>query len=98
MEVIGKQLHFTHSITAEDKALAARRHRVFGQLLKRFVDGTRWLSDQMGSGVNIVNDKQDFDRLVVEPMDRMWLELTQAEKDYWWVVWRATQIFKGRLI
>ena len=98
MEVIGKQLHFTHSITADDKALASRRHRIFGQLLKRFVDGTRWLSDQMGRGVNIVNDKQDFDRLVVEPMDKMWLELTQAEKDYWWIVWRATQIFKGRLI
>lgn len=98
MEVIGKKLHSLHFVTPQDKALAERRHRAFGQLLKRFVDGTRWLNDQMRRGVNIVNDKHDFERLVVEPMDRMWLELTQSEKDYWWVVLRATQIFKGRLI
>jgi len=98
MNVIEKQLHFPHSCTTEDKALAIRRHQVFGELLKRFVDGTRWLNKQMALGADVERDKRDFNRTVVEPMDGLWLSLTQSEKDYWWTVVRATQIFKGRLI
>ncbi len=98
MEVIGKQLHLLHYFTADGTALLARRHQVFGELLKRFVDGTRWLNAEVMRGVNVVNDKQDFNLLVVEPMDKMWGELTPSEKDYWWIVLRATQIFKGRLV
>lgn len=98
MNVIEKQLHFPHSFTPDDKALAVRRHQVFGELLKRFVDGTRWLDKQMALGADVERDKQDFNRSVVEPMDGLWLELTQSEKDYWWTIVRATQIFKGRLV
>lgn len=98
MEVIGKKLHSLHFVTAEEKALAERRHRAFGELLKRFVDGTRWLNGRMAMGADVERDKQDFNRTVVEPMDGLWLLLTQSEKDYWWIVLRATQIFKGRLI
>ena len=98
MEVIGKKLHSLHFVTPGEKASAERRHRVFGELLKRFVDGTRWLSKRMASGADVEHDKRDFNRSVVELMDGLWLELTQSEKDYWWIVLRATQIFKGRLI
>ncbi len=69
-----------------------------GEIIKRFVDGTRWLNDQAMHGVNIVNDKQDFNLLVVEPMDKAWRELTPSEKDYWWTVMTAVRIFKGRII
>jgi hypothetical protein len=52
----------------------------------------------MALGADVERDKRDFNRTVVEPMDGLWLSLTQSEKDYWWTVVRATQIFKGRLI
>lgn len=98
MNVIEKQLHFPHSCTADEKASAARRHQVFGELLKRFVDGTRWINKQMALGADVERDKRDFNRSVVEPMDGLWLELTPSEKDYWDKVMMAVRIFKGRII
>jgi hypothetical protein len=98
MEVIGKKLHSLHFVTPDDKALAARRYQVFGELLKRFVDGTRWLNAEIMRGVNVERDKDEFNRFVVEPMDKLWLELTPSEKDYWDKVMLAVRIFKGRLV
>ena len=74
------------------------RFKRFESLFKQFVDGTRWLNDQMTRGVNVVNDKQDFNRLVVEPMDAMWAGFTDQEKAYWSTVGDAVRIFKGRII
>ena len=98
MEVIGKQLHSLHSFTADGTVLSARRHQVFGELLKRFVDGTRWLNDQVVRGINVERDKDEFNRFVVEPMDKLWLELTPSEKDYWDKVMMAVRMFKGRVV
>lgn len=97
MEEIGKNLHSLHFVT-DEKALSQRRHRIFGELLKRFVDGTRWLNQRMGAGIDVERDKRDFMRSVVEPMDGLWLELTEKDKDYWWTVVTAVRMFKGRLV
>ena len=70
----------------------------FESLYKRFVDGTRWINEQMARGVNVERDKDEFKRFVVEPMDKMWGELTQSEKDYWSTVMTAVRMFKGRPI
>ena len=70
----------------------------FESLYKRFVDGTRWINEQMARGVNVERDKDEFKRFVIEPMDKMWGELTQGEKDYWSTVMTAVRMFKGRLI
>src|SRR3989338_7854534 len=98
MKVIEKQLHSLHSFTADGTALLARRHQVFGELLKRFVDGTRWLNDQVVRGINVERDKDEFNRLVVETMDKLWLELTPSERNYWDKVMMAVRMFKGRVI
>jgi len=70
----------------------------FESLYKRFVDGTRWINEQMARGVNVERDKDEFKRFVIEPMDKMWGELTQSEKDYWSTIMTAVRMFKGRLI
>jgi len=54
----------------------------FKQLHKKFIDGTRWLNKQMAMGVNVGKDKEDFIRLVADPLDEMWNTFTNEEKEY----------------
>ena len=52
----------------------------------------------MSKGINVDQDKADFNRLVVEPMDAMWAGFTDDEKDYWLKVNDAVRIFNGRVV
>ena len=70
----------------------------FKGIYKRFTDGTRWLNDKMAKGINADKDKDDFNRLVVEPMDAMWAEFTDEDKEYWTKVSDAVRIFNGRIV
>ncbi len=70
----------------------------FKALYKRFVDGTRWINERMAKGINVDQDKEDFKRMVVEPMDAMWAGFTDEEKDYWLKVSDAVRIFNGRIV
>lgn len=70
----------------------------FKALYKRFVDGNRWLNERMAKGINVDKDKDDFNRTVVEPMDAMWAEFTDEEKEYWDKVSDAVRIFNGKVI
>ena len=70
----------------------------FKRLYKRFIDGTRWINDKMAKGINADQDKTDFNRLVVEPMDAMWAEFTDEDKEYWAKVSDAVRIFNGRIV
>ena len=74
------------------------RHDSFKVLFKRFIDGTRWINERMAQGVNVDQDKEDFKRMVIEPMDAMWAEFTDEEKDYWIKVEDALRIFNGRIV
>ena len=67
-------------------------------LFRKFVDGTRWINERMAKGSNVDKDKEDFNRTVVEPMDAMWAEFTDEEKDYWLKVSDAVRIFNGRIV
>ena len=66
-------------------------------LYKRFVDGTRWLNDKMAKGLNIEGDRADFQRTVVDPMDALWAEFSDEDKEYWIKVGDAIRIFNGRI-
>ncbi|HRZ15782.1 MAG TPA: hypothetical protein P5110_09770, partial [Candidatus Omnitrophota bacterium] len=57
--------------------------RKFKAIYKRFVDGTRWINDRMAKGINIEKDKADFQKTVVEPMDAMWAEFSDEDREYW---------------
>ncbi len=70
----------------------------FKRIYKSFTDGTRWLNDKMAKGINTDKDKDDFNRLVVEPMDAMWAEFTDEDKEYWTKVSDAVRIFNGRIV
>ncbi len=70
----------------------------FKALYKRFVDGNRWLSERMSQGINIDKDKDDFNHLVVEPMEALWAEFSDEEKDDWQKVADAVRIFNGRIV
>ncbi len=70
----------------------------FKALYKRFVDGTRWINERMAKGINVDQDKEDFKRTVVEPMDAMWAEFSDEDKDYWTRVSDAVRIFNGKVI
>lgn len=70
----------------------------FKAIYKRFVDGTRWINDRMAKGINIEKDKADFQRTVVEPMDAMWAEFSDEDREYWNKVSDAVRIFNGRIV
>lgn len=70
----------------------------FNGLFKRFVDGTRWINEKITKGFNTDKDKEDFMRLIVEPMDAVWAEFTDEDKDYWLKVSDAVRIFNGRIV
>ncbi|HRZ15851.1 MAG TPA: hypothetical protein P5110_10115 [Candidatus Omnitrophota bacterium] len=72
--------------------------RKFKAIYKRFVDGTNWNNYMMGKGVNIDKDKAVFQRTVVEPMDAMWAEFSDEDKEYWSKVGDAVRIFNGRIV
>lgn len=70
----------------------------FKTLFKKFIDGTRWLNERMAKGINVDQDKKDFQRMVVEPMDKMWATFSDEEKKYWDTVDTAVKIFNGRIV
>jgi len=72
--------------------------RKFKAIYKRFVDGTRWINDRMAKGINIEKDKADFQKTVVEPMDAMWAEFSDEDREYWNKVSDAVRIFNGRIV
>ena len=91
MSINRNNLHYLHS----DEAVRFDKYKA---LYKRFIDGTRWINDKMANGINADQDKADFNRLVVEPMDAMWAGFTDEEKDYWLKVNDAVRIFNGRIV
>ena len=91
MNINRNNLHYLHS----DEAVHFDKYKA---LYKRFIDGTRWINDKMVKGINADQDKADFNRLVVEPMDAMWAGFTDEEKDYWLKVNDAVRIFNGRIV
>lgn len=70
------------------------KHDQFKQLYKKFVDGLRWLNN----GAPTERDKEEFTRLVVEPMDALWATFTDEEKAYWNKVRYAVDLFNGTII
>ncbi len=74
------------------------KHERFKVLLKRFTDGVRWLNKRTMDGTVTQKDKDDFQRSVVEPMDRMWETFTDEEKEYWGIVRYAADLFGGTVI
>ena len=91
MSINRNNLHYLHS----DEAVRFDKYKA---LYKRFVDGTRWINDKMAKGINADQDKADFNRLIVEPMDALWAEFTDEEKEYWDKVKDAVRIFNGRIV
>jgi len=91
MNINRNNLHYLHSE-------GSVRFDKYKALYKRFIDGTRWINDKMANGINADQDKADFNRLVVEPMDAMWAGFTDEEKDYWLKVNDAVRIFNGRIV
>ena len=75
-----------------------RKHEQFKRLFRKFVDGTRWLNRQMSMGMDVEQDKHDFEETVIGPMDAMWATFTDEEKDYWSKVNMAVKIFDGRIV
>ena len=56
------------------------------------------INDRMAKGINIEKDKADFQRTVVEPMDAMWAEFSEEDREYWNKVSDAVRIFNGRIV
>ena len=70
----------------------------FKSIYKKFIDGTRWLNEQMAKEVNVDQDKKDFQKMVIEPMDKMWATFSDEEKKYWDTVDTAVKTFNGRIV
>lgn len=51
------------------------------KLYKKYIDGIRWLDDRKIRGIDVVSHEADFDLRVVEPMDKLWEELSPGDRD-----------------
>jgi len=74
------------------------KHEQFKRLYKKFVDGTRWLNQKIQDGTVTDQDRDDFNRLVVEPMDGLWATFTDEEKKSWDTVKYAVELFDGTIV
>ena len=50
------------------------------RLLKKYIDGMRWLEHRSKAGLDTSKDEEDFSRLVADPMRRAWKSLTENEQ------------------
>ena len=75
------------------------KYKQFKKLYTEFIHGTDRLSKQMANDVDIEQEKKEFISSVIEPMDALWLTLTDEEKNYWSKVDDAIRVLKrsGRL-
>lgn len=74
------------------------KHEEFKALYKKFINGTRWLNQKIQEGKVTEQDKEDFNRLVVEPMDALWQTLTDEEKAFWLQIKRVADAFDARIM
>lgn len=74
------------------------KHEQFKNLYRKYVDGTRWLNAQAGKGVDVTRHRQDFDEMVVKPMDAIWSTLTPDEKESWEKINKIVKMFNGRIL
>jgi len=74
------------------------KHEQFKRLYKKFVDGTRWLNKRIVNGTATQKDRDDFKRLVSDPMDAMWETFTDEDKHHWNMVKHAVDLFDGTII
>ena len=86
MSINRNNLHYLHS----DEAMRFDKYKA---LYKRFIDGTRWINDKMLKGINADQDKADFNRLVVEPMDAMWAGFTGGQDNVQGVAGNLSSFF-----
>lgn len=74
------------------------KHEEFKRLYKRFIDGSRWLNKKMLEGTATQKDKDEFNERVVDPMDTLWVTLTDGDKEYWGKVKYAVDLFEGTIV
>lgn len=74
------------------------KHEEFKRLYKKFIDGLRWLNQKIQEGTAREKDKIEFIQRVADPMDALWITLTDEEKDYWGKVQYAVDLFEGTII
>lgn len=74
------------------------RHGQFKRIYKKFIDGSRWLSQKTQDGTITEKDREDFNRLVANPMDEVWLEFSEEERAQWSAVMYAVDLFEGTII
>ena len=74
------------------------KYEQFKALYKKFIDGMRWLNRRSKDGLVTEQDKDSFNRLVVEPMEALWARFTDEEKDDWLQVMDAVSVFKGTIV
>ncbi|MCK9554999.1 hypothetical protein M0R36_04180 [bacterium] len=74
------------------------KHEQFKHIYKKFIDGTHWLNKRMVEGIATQEDKDLFMERVAGPMDALWAEMTDDEKEYWSTVSDAVQVFNGTIV
>ena len=74
------------------------KHEEFKCLYNKFILGTRWLNKRMEEGTATQKDKDDYDRLVCAPVDSMWAEFTDEEKDCWCKITKVIDLLDGVIV
>ena len=74
------------------------KHEEFKCLYNKFILGTRWLNKRMEEGTATQKDKDDYDRLVCAPVDSMWAEFTDEEKDCWCKITKVIDLLNGVIV
>ncbi len=70
----------------------------FKGLVAKLTSGARWLRRKRLAGLDITKDREDFRRLVVDPMLEMWWKFSDEEKDFWIRVYAIVNVFDGQIL
>lgn len=70
----------------------------FINIFKKFINGSHWLQSRSNSGIDTTADRQEFEAQVVRPMDQAWLELDDAQREFWTHARRTAEVFEARMV
>ncbi len=68
------------------------------RLLKKYIDGMRWLEQRTKDGLDTSKDEEDFIGLVSDPMRKVWKSLTDNEQQHCLKLNTLIEAFNARIV
>lgn len=69
------------------------KYELMTELFTKFKKGTKWLNDRIADGTLKEDDKKEFAKKVIEPMDSLYESFNEEEKAEWLGILKVANIF-----